>query len=92
MASFTTRVELHDENADYDDLHEAMKKRGFSRTIVGRNGTYHLPNAEYDYESGSETAEDVRKKASEAAATVTKNHGVLVTEVTRRVWLGLTEV
>nr|WKF61610.1 hypothetical protein HUO10_006142 [Paraburkholderia busanensis] len=70
-------------------LHEAMKKKGFSRKIKGKNGTYHLPDAEYDYESDDESAEDVRKKASDAATTVTKNYGVLVTEVARRVWLGL---
>lgn len=48
MASFTTRVELHDGDADYDNLHEAMERKGFLRHVEGTKGTYRLPDAEYD--------------------------------------------
>jgi hypothetical protein len=36
MPQFTVRVELHEAKwGDYDTLHAAMAKKGFSRLIVG---------------------------------------------------------
>ncbi|MGN6149481.1 MAG: type V toxin-antitoxin system endoribonuclease antitoxin GhoS [Rhizomicrobium sp.] len=90
MASFTTRVELH--NADRDDytkLHEKMRAQGFSQTIRSDQGTtYHLPPAEYDY-SGQVNRATVLEKAKTAAAAVKPNFAVLVTESAGRTWHGL---
>jgi hypothetical protein len=93
MAGFTTRVELHYANAeDYQKLHEAMKKQGFSRTINGDNGiTYHLPTAEYLY-YGEITASSVVDKAKVAAGSVKNSYEVLVTEAVRWNWYGLKQV
>ena len=50
MAQFTIRIELHEAKwPDYDTLHAAMERQGFSRLITGDDGkTYQLPWAEYD--------------------------------------------
>jgi len=93
MASFTTRVELHD--ADYDDyetLHAAMQAEGFSRTITAEdNVTYHLPTAEYN-RSGNLTRDQVLESAKRAASGTGKRYGVLVTESNGRTWTGLEQV
>ncbi len=49
---YTTRVELHyATDDDYESLHDAMAREGFSRQITSNDGvTYHLPTAEYNYE------------------------------------------
>jgi hypothetical protein len=90
MANFTVRVELHQAvGADYDVLHAAMEKTGFSRFITGNNGqTYHMPWAEHN---GSEslTSVQVRDIARTAADTTGKSNAVLVTESTNRAWIGL---
>ena len=90
MASFTTRVELHDANDDdYEKLHEKMEAKGFSRTITSDEGTtYHLPPAEYDY-SGDVTRAQVREKAKSAASLVMSSYSVLVTESNGRTWHAL---
>jgi hypothetical protein len=86
MARFTTRVELHDEeSSDYDKLHKAMERKGFTRTIVVGDTTYHMPNAEYNYD-GEATRDQVREKAVEAAKTVRPKFDVLVTESAGRCW------
>ena len=40
MARFTTRVELHNAKleTDYETLHKAMEKEGFTRIIPTENG------------------------------------------------------
>ena len=50
MSQFTVRVELHGAQwVDYETLHAAMERQGFSRVIKGPDGrTYQLPSAEYD--------------------------------------------
>ncbi|VWC05286.1 hypothetical protein BLA23254_05009 [Burkholderia lata] len=96
MPSFTTRVILHgvreDEQA-YTDLHVAMKKAGFSRTIKGGGKEYHLPPAEYDFD-GAITKAQVIDKAKAAALSVHDDFGVLVTEAVTsgQMWVGLKEV
>ncbi|MCE7949960.1 MAG: endoribonuclease GhoS [Xanthomonadales bacterium PRO7] len=81
MSRFTVRVELHGATeADYQQLHAAMSRGGFSRVIEGSNGvSYHLPTAEYDY-SSTETVSQVRDRAYAIACTVKQNPAVLVTE------------
>lgn len=90
MASYIVRVELH--KAGYDDyvlLHNAMARRGFSRTILGSDGNiYHLPTAEYDISTHS-TLSQVRESAKEAAATTGKANWILVTEYSNCGWSGL---
>ena len=91
MAAFTTRVELH--NADYDDyetLHAAMERRGFSRFITSdEDATYHLPTAEYDYK-GAKTRSGILALAKAAANETNRKYAVLVTESKGRTWTGLT--
>lgn len=90
MANFTVRVELHQAAlADYQVLHAAMEKQGFSRLITADDGqTYHLPWAEYSG-SGKLNSEQVRDIARTAANATGKNNAVLVTEAQTRAWVGL---
>ena len=66
MSQFTTRVELHDaDSADYEELHEEMEKRGFTRTVTSSDGiTYQLPTAEYNYEGSAERSDVLREGKS----------------------------
>lgn len=49
MATYITRVQLHDAKteSDYKKLHQSMEAKGFSRTITLSGIEYHLPEAEY---------------------------------------------
>jgi hypothetical protein len=94
MANFTTRVELHQANSqDYDMLHAAMQREGFSRNISSTDGRwYQLPTAEYDC-GGTFTIEHVQNCALAAAKSTGKAHGVFVTETTtKRLFTGLIEI
>lgn len=93
MPRFTTRVELHyGEEDDYEKLHAAMERQGFSRTIVSGDGiTYHLPTAEYNRE-GNLTKEQVLESAKRAATTTGCTYAVLVTESNGRTWHNLEKV
>jgi len=90
MASFTTRVELHQaKSEDYEKLHSEMESRGFSRIIKSGKGiAYHLPTAEYDY-VGEKTSLQVHDLAKEAAAATGKKASILVSEVVRRTFSNL---
>jgi hypothetical protein len=90
MAQFTIRIELHDAQwPDYERLHAAMERQGFSRLITGDDGrTYQLPWAEYDG-TGNLTSMQVLGIAQNAAATTSKRSSVLVTEANNRAWSGL---
>ncbi len=90
MNKFTTRVQLdgYPTEDQYNRLHKAMSAKGFSRFIQGSDGeTYHLPHAEYN-RAVNVTIEQVRNDAVAAAATVSNDYQVLVTEGTRS-WQGL---
>ena len=89
MPNFTVRVELHQATwDDYETLHAAMERSGFSRLITSDDGkTYHLPLAEYNA-SGSLDSSRVRDIAWAAAKTTGKKSSVLVTEG-NRAWVGL---
>lgn len=92
MSSYTVRVELHHATTwqDYDTLHTAMGKEGFSRTILGSDGiTYELPTAEYVI-AGSLTTQQVLDRVKRAAAVTGKSYSVLVSEVVNWMWSGLT--
>ena len=90
MAAFTTRVELHGATyQDYETLHTAMEREGFSRSIQASDGhRYQLPTAEYD-RNGSLTAAQVLEAAKRAAASTRKSYGVLVSEANSRTWHNL---
>jgi hypothetical protein len=90
MASFTVRVELHNAgDKDYETLHAAMARKGFSRQIRSDDGNwYHLPSAEYDY-AAQESIDQVRPAAATAAGTTGRTFAVLVTEAGKRSWQGL---
>jgi len=94
MASFTTRVLLngYPSAEDYENLHKAMNKRGFSRVIEGSDGKeYWLPHAEYN-RVGNVSRSQVLEDAKGAAATVSSKYEVLVTESAGRTWYGLQPV
>ena len=82
MARFTTRVELHKAtDEDYNTLHKAMEKFGFTRTIEGDEGkTYRLPTAEYNRIREDLTINKVMDDAKEAASSTKLKYWVLVTE------------
>ena len=70
MSSFTVRVELHDAEDLYDDLHEAMSEEGFFRTIKIDEVRYQLPTAEYSLPNSDLSAQEVLEKAERAANSV----------------------
>ena len=90
MATFTTRVELHQADSDdYETLHSAMEDEGFSRLIHSDDGIwYHLPEAEYTI-SGSLTRSNILDRAERAANKTRKSSSILVTESAGRSWRGL---
>jgi hypothetical protein len=91
MASFITRVELHAASErDYENLHVAMRKQGFSRTITSDAGKiYNLPPAEYHL-SDNIARSEVLKRAKSAAASTGRSAEVVVVEYTGCSWDGLT--
>jgi hypothetical protein len=90
MPRYVIRVELHEEDADYDRLHQAMEEAGFAREIVSsRGGRYRLPRATYRRVS-DETSQEVLARAKRAARTVWNDFGVIVTEGSSR-WYNLRE-
>lgn len=92
MAEFTVRIELHDANDKYEALHEAMKRDGFSRTIVSNEGTeQHLPPDEY-YFIGDKSPSQVLSSAKPAMGATRLKGAVLVTEANGWLWIGLEEV
>jgi hypothetical protein len=91
MAQFTTRVLLngYPTAEDFESLHKAMKRRGFSRVIKSDDGDYYwLPNAEYDRQ-GNLTVNQVLDDAKAAANSVSTPNEVLVTDAKSRMWNGL---
>jgi Endoribonuclease GhoS len=90
MANFTVRVELHHAQwSDYNQLHTAMERAGFSRQITSDDGSiYQMPWAEYNG-AGNLTSPQVRDIAKAAADTTGKQSAVLVTEAVSRAWIGL---
>jgi hypothetical protein len=90
MAVFTIRVELHLAVAgDYQKLHLAMERSGFSRAIRSDDGrVYALPEAEYDY-IGEVTDQQVLNLVIATAQTVGRTFSVLITRAQSRIWTNL---
>lgn len=93
MATFLTRVELHDATYEsYVQLHGFMGQEGFTNTIRSNDGTvYQLPPAEYHL-SANCTIEEARARACRAAQKTHKNYAVLVSEYSQAAWNGLKTV
>jgi Endoribonuclease GhoS len=90
MPQYICRVELHDAVwSDYNKLHEAMKREGFSQTIAADDGAiYELPPAEYNY-VGQENRVQVLEKVKRTARTVKPSFAALVTQSNGINWFGL---
>lgn len=86
MANITVRVELHeadDEPQAYKDLHAAMERQGFSRTIKTQGDVRRkLPNAEYSMVTNL-TKQQVLDKAILAARSVMGDDELFSILVTR---------
>jgi hypothetical protein len=93
MATYMTRVELHDAaEEDYEILHAAMEAEGFERTITGASGTmYHLPPAEYRRKTEL-VLSDVLASAKRAATKTKKSFGAVVTQSAGITMVGLKPV
>lgn len=95
MTNYTVRVELHDaESDDYENLHEEMRKEGFSKRIRTNDGTYELPTAEYSMVSTLKSP-DILSKAEAAANRVQPwpKPSILVTgQENPRIFSGLKKV
>lgn len=70
MTAYTVRVELHDAEGFYDDLHEAMKAQGFNRWISIDGVKFQLPTAEYSIPQTDLSASQVLARAERAANLV----------------------
>ena len=71
MANYIARVELHGatDEEDYEELHENMEQRGYSRTILGGDGIrYQLPDATYVMENVDDVSLDQAHAAAVEAA------------------------
>jgi hypothetical protein len=91
MANYIARVELH--SATYDDcetLHQQMRQRGSSRTIVGNDGiTYQLPTGTYVMRNANLTQGDALNRAGEAANATGRESSIIVADWTAATWRGL---
>ncbi|WP_313025585.1 hypothetical protein [Pseudomonas lopnurensis] len=93
MTNYTVRVVLIDaEWDDYEQLHEAMGRKGFTRTIADGDGkVYQLPDAEYNLPRSNLDRQAVLKQVKSAAGTTGKRYSVLVTQSAGRTWYNLEE-
>jgi hypothetical protein len=84
MANYLARVELH--NAKYEDnetLHEAMRQRGFVRTIVANDEKkYQLPTGTYVAENTTAILQQAFSAAQAAATATGKAFWVIVVDWT----------
>ena len=87
MARYIVRVELRGtDSEDYENLHEKMKAKGYSREIQDGNGTwFNLPTAEYTTVKTS-TAYNVREEVRGIASSVKQSYYVLVSEAADTSW------
>ncbi len=90
MASFITRVELHNAlGQNYEVLHLAMEGQGFSRKVKSNTGTWYLlPTAEYSFE-GAVTRSTLLEKAKIAATKTGKSFSIILTESAGQTWYNL---
>jgi len=70
MTAYTVRVELHDAEGLYDELHKAMSAQGFYRWISIEGEKFQLPTAEYSLPQSDLSASQVLARAERAANSV----------------------
>jgi hypothetical protein len=82
MANYVARIELHSATYDdYETLHAAAQRRGFSRTIVANDGKkYQLPTGTYVAENTNVTLEQAYDAARAAAAETRKAFWTVVAD------------
>ena len=82
MANYVARIELHGATYnDYETLHAAAQRRGFSRTIVANDGRkYQLPTGTYVAENTNATLEQAYDAARAAAAETRKTFWTVVAD------------
>lgn len=92
MSTYTIRVELHsDVYSDFETLHSAMQREGFSQLITSDDGiTYHLPRAEYNI-STTKNRSQVLEATKQAVQSTGETAEILVTESLGRTWHNLTK-
>jgi hypothetical protein len=91
MPKYIVCVELRSyaTSEQYTQLHAAMEKLGFDRTIFGRGHVkYHLPTAEY-YIVSSYTPEALTILVCNTAKKIDPDCAVLTTEANNFWWDGL---
>jgi hypothetical protein len=85
MARAICRVELHEDESrnkalkitsdEYETLHSEMRRQGFRRYIVdSEKSMWHLPPAEYAYNNGEESADELCEKVKAAAYAAVRSH------------------
>jgi len=93
MEKYTVRVELHSDQyvPDFETLHDAMRKEGFSKLITSVSGeVYHLPRGEYNILTNKNRSQ-VLDSAKRAVNATGESAEILVTESAGRLWDGLTK-
>lgn len=91
MANYLARVELH--SATYDDyevLHAAMQRKGFSRTIASDGRVlYSLPTGTYVIGDTGLTPKAALDATIRAANATGKKHSTIITDWANAMWDGL---
>ncbi len=90
MPAFCIRLQAHNAlDAKYREIHAAMSRTGFKRTIRGDDGTdYQLPWGEYRW-TGQADPSAVRDRVIQVVSAVHPWISVLVTEEVSSAWFGL---
>lgn len=81
MPYYIARVELRGtpSGTDYANLHDAMAKQNFMRTIVIGGQKWELPHAEYVWHTGTQkTANELRDELMSIITSVYANYYLLV--------------
>lgn len=91
MIDFITRIELRDASiAQYELLHTAMARQGFSRTVITDTGKkLHLPWAEYYMQSVKTLAQVLESAKLAVGTTGVASYSVLVNRTTGWTSFGL---
>jgi len=91
MANYIARVELHRATQDdYEELHNSMRQRGFSRMIRGSDGKdYHLPTGTYVARNTNASQADALNQAGNAALETGKQSSIIVADWDSASWRGL---
>jgi hypothetical protein len=90
MSQYIIRIQLESAELDpsYEVLHEAMKEKGFSKSIPSTEGLFDLPRAMY-YITSTLDLQEVLRRAKIAADSTGKKSMVLAIEVQDVDWNNL---